>query len=61
MTVKENEMKIEQDYKYVEPPELRAAGFPPLRKQINWFFIGIAIALIIALSFAIYFYMINRH
>ena len=61
MTENENEMKMEPDYRYVEPPELRAAGVPPLRKQIGWFAIGIAIALIIALSFAIYFYMINRH
>ena len=61
MTEKENEMKMEPDYNYVEPPELREAGVPPLRKMINWFAIGIGIALIIALAFAIYFYMINRN
>ena len=48
------------DYEYVEPPELRAAGVPPLRKQINWFASGIAVAIIIVLSFALYFYFFNK-
>lgn len=52
-------MKDKKD-KYVEPPELREAGIPPLRKQINWFAIGIAVALFIAMAFALYFYLANN-
>lgn len=48
------------DYEYVEPPELRKAGVPPLRKQINWFAIGIAVALVIALGFALFFFFSNQ-
>lgn len=60
MADKDNEMKYEPDHKYVEPPELREAGVPPLRKTLNWVTIGIAIALLIVLAFSIYFYMSNR-
>ena len=56
----QNELKSEGDYKYVEPPELRKAGVPPLRKLINFFAIGIAVALVIVLSFAIYFYLSDK-
>ena len=35
--MKEHNNKNEEDDEYVEPPELREAGVPPLRKQINWF------------------------
>ena len=61
MSEKENEMKAKPDYKYEEPPELRKAGVPPLRKIINWFAIGIAVALVIVLAFSIYYYFSNPH
>ena len=61
MAHKENEMKFEHDYKYVEPPELRKAGVPPLRRLINWFAIGLAVALVIVLAFSIYFYLSHPH
>lgn len=43
------------DQEYVEPPELRAAGVPPLRKQINYVVIAVAIIIVIVAAFAIYF------
>ena len=48
------------DYKYVEPPELREAGVPPLRKQINWFALGIAVAVVIVLGFALFFFFSDK-
>ena len=41
--------------KFVEPPELREAGVPPLRKQLNWITIAVAIIVLIVVAFAIYF------
>ncbi len=61
MADKQNEMKYEADYDDVEPPELKRAGVPPLKKQISWLSIGIAVALVIVMAFAIYFYLSNRH
>lgn len=61
MADKENEMKYPSDHDDVEPPELKAAGVPPLKKQISWFAIGIGIALVIVIAFSIYFYFSNRH
>lgn len=61
MADKENEMKYSPDHDDVEPPELKAAGVPPLKKTISWFAIGIAVALIIVLAFSVYFYLSNRH
>jgi uncharacterized integral membrane protein len=58
--MKEDDDKNEDDYKYVEPPELREAGVPPLRKQLNWFVIGVAVILVIVLIFAVYFYYSNN-
>lgn len=43
------------DGEYVEPPELRAAGVPPLRKQLNYIMITVAIIMVIVAAFAIYF------
>ena len=48
------------DEKYVEPPELRAAGVPPLRKQLRWDMIAISIIILIVVAFAIYFITKNR-
>ena len=48
------------DYQYVEPPELREAGVPPLRKQIKWFATGIAVAIVIVLSFALFFFFSDK-
>jgi hypothetical protein len=53
-------MKDDTDIKnqeYAEPPELRAAGVPPLRKMLNWVTITVAILLLIVLAFAVYFYL----
>lgn len=61
MTDTENEMKYPSDHDDVEPPELRAAGVPPLKKTMSWFAIGIGVALIIVLAFSVYFYLSNRH
>ncbi|HEV2832900.1 MAG TPA: hypothetical protein VGW31_13040 [Hanamia sp.] len=58
--MKEHNNKNEEDDEYVEPPELREAGVPPLRKQINWFTIGVAVILVIVLIFAVYFYYSNN-
>jgi hypothetical protein len=58
--MKEDDDKNEDDYKYVGPPELRKAGMPPLRKQLNWFTIGVAVILVIVLIFAVYFYYSNH-
>lgn len=46
------------DEKYVEPPELRKAGLPPLRKQLNWLTIGVGVIIIVVLLFALYFIFI---
>lgn len=43
--------------KFVEPPELREAGVPPLRKQINYITVAVAVIILIVLIFAIYFIM----
>jgi hypothetical protein len=58
--MKEHDNKNEEDDEYVEPPELREAGVPPLRKQLNWFTIGVAVILVIVLIFAVYFYYSNN-
>lgn len=53
-------MKDDTDIKnqeYAEPPELRAAGVPPLRKMLNWVTITVAILLLIVLGLAMYFYL----
>lgn len=57
---KDNNLKYENDEGYAEPPELKKSGVPPLRKQISWFTIGVAILLVIVLALAIYFYLKNR-
>lgn len=41
----------------VEPPDLRHEGAPPLRVLLKRIAIGIAIALIIVMSFSLYFYI----
>ena len=43
------------EQKYVEPPELREAGVPPLRRQISWITIAVSIIIVIVAGFAIYF------
>ena len=43
------------DEKYPEPPELRKQGVPPLKKQMKGFAIGLLIAFIIVVTFAIIF------
>lgn len=43
--------------KYPEPPELRKQGMPPLKKQIKWVTIAIAVAFIIILIFSIAFWL----
>ncbi|MEO6949941.1 MAG: hypothetical protein ABI123_09960 [Ginsengibacter sp.] len=45
------------EQKFVEPPELREAGVPPLRKQISYITIAVAIIVLVVLVFAIYFIM----
>ena len=55
MKNKENELRFEGGFKYVEPPELRKAGFPPLRKLINWFAIGIGVELLIVITISVFF------
>ena len=57
---KENKLKYKNEEDYAEPPELKKAGVPPLRKQISWVTIGIAVLLVIVLIFAVYFYLTNR-
>ena len=52
-----NTQHTTSDEKYVEPPELREAGVPPLRKQINWITIAVGIIVLIVAAFAIYFVM----
>ncbi|MEO6818148.1 MAG: FeoB-associated Cys-rich membrane protein [Ginsengibacter sp.] len=43
------------EQKYVEPPEMREAGIPPLRKQLNYILITVAIIVFIVAAFAIYY------
>lgn len=45
----------ETDHKYIEPPELRKAGIPPLRRQLNWFTVGMGVIFVVVLIFALYF------
>lgn len=42
--MKEEGDKNEDDYEYAEPPELHEAGVPPLRKQLIWFTMGVAVS-----------------
>jgi hypothetical protein len=53
--MEDNNKLKDVDEKYVEPPELRKAGIPPLRKQINWVTIGVAIIFVVVLLFSLYF------
>lgn len=56
----ENKMKYHNTKDYAEPPELKKSGVPPLRKEINWFTIGVAVLFVIVLIFAVYFYFQNN-
>ena len=58
--MKEHDNENEDDYQYAEPPELRKAGMPPLRKELKGFIIGVAVILVIVLIFAVYFYYSNN-
>ena len=57
--MKEEKNKSNDEYKYVEPPEFREAGVPPLLKQLKWLVLGITVILVIVLAIAIYFYYLN--
>jgi hypothetical protein len=46
--------------KYPEPPELRKKGMPPLKKEMKFVTIAIAVAFIIVLIFAIAFWLHNK-
>ena len=56
MTHLENNLKW-GGHSDVEPPDLRREGAPPLRILLKRIAIGIAIALIIVMSFSLYFYI----
>lgn len=45
----------EYDEKYPEPPELKKAGVPPLKKELKFVIIGITVAFVIVLIFALIF------
>ncbi|MEO5908260.1 MAG: hypothetical protein ABIR50_03640 [Ginsengibacter sp.] len=45
---------------YPEPPELRKKGMPPLKKQIKFVTIAIAVAFIIVMIFALAFWLHNK-
>lgn len=45
------------EQKFPEPPELKKQGIPPLKKQIKFVYVAIAVAFIIVLIFAIAFWL----
>jgi len=46
--------------KFPEPPELKKQGIPPLKKQMKFVYVAIAVAFIIVLIFAIAFYFHDK-
>ena len=56
MTHLENHLKY-GGHSDVEPPDLRREGAPPLRIMLKRIAVGIAIALLIVMSFSLYFYI----
>ena len=56
---KENKMKYENDDS-AQPQEFKKSGVPPLRKQISWFTIGVAVLFVLVMIFALYFYFQNN-
>lgn len=45
--------KDKKKEKYPEPPELRDAHVPPLRKVFGWYTIGVAVVILLVLLFAL--------
>ena len=60
MTHQDNTIKY-GGHSDVEPPDLRHEGAPPLRIILRRVLIGVAIALIIVISFSLFFYLSDRH
>lgn len=60
MTHQDNVLKY-GGHSDVEPPDLRHEGAPPLRIILKRVVIGVAIALVIVLSFSLYFYISDLH
>jgi hypothetical protein len=54
--IKESHMESNEE-KYPEPPELRKQGMPPLKKQMKFVTIAVAVAFVIILIFAIAFWL----
>ena len=52
-------MELDED-KYPEPPELKKQGVTPLKKQMKFITILVAIAFVIVLIFAIIFYFHDK-
>ncbi len=51
------ETKIDE---YPEPPELKKQNIPPLMKIVKYLTIGIAVAFVIVLIFALIFWSVNK-
>jgi hypothetical protein len=52
-------MEAKED-EYPEPPELKKQNIPPLMKIVKYLTIGIAVAFVIVLIFALIFWFVNK-
>lgn len=52
-------MKMYDEVRFPEPPELRSAGVPPLKIQLKYMLIMFVAAFLIAFAFAIIFKVEN--